>query len=466
MRTCVGVWLIAVCLGLAGCLHKSPKPGSNGPGPGPAPFPSGGSSGQGAVGFPDIPEPTGDALLAGQVRSDISSSTPSRIIIQVTDLETKTPAAPIDYEVNNPNGVFTITKLKAGRHYKLAVKAQDGDRILTALCFVKPPNPRVLIHLRPDTAAGPLPPGPEVPDKKRRKTEDKPAPDAPPTETKTQGTGGDNKNASSTGGSDGASAHPVPRPGELPGPDPSLIGLNPDRNANNGFIRAPMPPSEATLNIGNNWNRPPASSPIPEPPRRPEAPPPLAPGFEAPSTPSVPTIPTLATGPAEVPSCVMPNDRTIVNFALRDLDGRPWEFRSNRTGRLIVVCFWSVDCRYCPPRLEYLAKLERTYRRYGFQAIGIVGSGVPWTQEQIVRVQAKRAKCNARDMTTLLAGGGGRPCPVHEQFRIDSYPSLVVIEATPRGEGKILWRVPHSLPDPDTALGLYIQRWLNEHPAR
>ena len=169
MRTRVGVALVTVCLGLAGCSlfgkkqtaqNANPKPFLGSDAPAQRETPVATTSGG--------PLPGSSGLLAGQV-VDTSTGRPVKAFIEVKDLEDNVAkAAALDVETKE-DGYFTILGVKPGRHYKLIARAKEGGELASGTVFVIPPKPNLFIRINkqfttPNTP--PVPDAPNVPGKK------------------------------------------------------------------------------------------------------------------------------------------------------------------------------------------------------------------------------------------------------------------------------------------------------------
>jgi hypothetical protein len=122
-----------------------------------------------------------------------------------------------------------------------------------------------------------------------------------------------------------------------------------------------------------------------------------------------------------------------VNFSLNGLDGKPWEFRKDRKGKLVLLHFWS-----SAGGLEQLAQLrdwQAKYETFGLQVVGISYETGPFAQ-QTQAVLSARGRYTL-NYVTLLGGGGEGPCPVRTQFGADRLPELVLVGA----DGTIIARI-------------------------
>jgi thiol-disulfide isomerase/thioredoxin len=123
----------------------------------------------------------------------------------------------------------------------------------------------------------------------------------------------------------------------------------------------------------------------------------------------------------------------LVGFALYDLDGRVWEYRKQRRGKLMLIDFWSTSCVPCLQTLPYLRQLQDRYGSLGLEVAGIAYEDRGTLPEQARRVRgaAQQYKVNY----TLLLGGGA-DCPIKAQFGVRAYPTLLLVDQN----GWILWR--------------------------
>jgi thiol-disulfide isomerase/thioredoxin len=411
VRTSVAGFLVAVCLGLAGCGTTGKKqPQAD---PGPRPVPSGGVA---APVFPSgdrasAPASGGvDGILAGQVVDRYNRRQPGAKI-EIVDLqkEGKT-AAPIEYSSDN-QGYFVIQGLQPGRHYKLIARGKDGSREVIGTTFAAPPNARLSIYVSEDYTPAPAQPAGPKGDKS-------PGTADPPPKQKSD--------AGAEGGTPGTKTQADTGTGTAPS---SAIGGNPppepqprlDKMVDKGGFQS-APPS---VNI--NGPRGPGADPTPRHDSGPPAgslilPPTPAPGRSSSQLPF---------GPTPVPSCVLEGNR-LENFALSNLNGDPWEFRRDRRGRLVLLDFWYSTCGPCLHAIPHLSQLQRTYGPFGLEVVGIAyESGT--REEQVKNVMAIRGRYGINYVTLL---GGGPTCPVRKQFDVQRFPTTVLVD----DKGRILWR--------------------------
>jgi len=392
---CVG--LVIGVLALAGCNHfgkKSPTAATGGTNPPDATRPF--NPGNAPVASAE-PAPTANtSLLAGQVLGGFGSHPPLTYIqVKLAPEANQPAAAPIDVEASK-DGYFTIQGLQPGRHYQLIARAKDGDHRLAGVAYATPPNPRLVIRLSESFQNADTPPIP-------------PSPTWPGPST-----------ASGSATPQAAPAPPAPSWPTQPSTDP---------------IWTPVPRPAYNPYGGNLTPTPPASAGIGAPATKPPDPANIAQGAQAMNLSQPVKIPGPLPPPAVptvVPSCVLTGTQ-LVNFALNDLGGRPWEFRNQR-GRLTLIDFWETRCMPCQRAIPHLNILQQKYGNYGLTVVGIAyEEGTPEQQAQKVERVRGRLRIN---YTLLLGGGNGRPCPVQTQFAIRAFPTLVLIDDT----GRVLWR--------------------------
>lgn len=432
MRTVVGVALVTVCLGLAGCSLFGKKQTARNSNTNPKPFL--GAEKPAKTDTASLPKndggplPGANGFLAGRVVAEATQEPINRAYIRVIDPdEDKDKVAPLDVETV-PGGYFQISGLKVDRQYKLIARAEDGGELISGTVFSKPPQVTLMIKLdkrftNPSTP--PLPNAPKMPDKK------------PPA------SGGDPKDkeekkepAASIGRPEKLPDGNSPPRADLAAPTPaSGSGANPDSGnapnpaniADGGFRRIPQ---SQPVDIPS----PPAAWPPPVPPESQWE---KAPEERQPrTTPVVPRSPgsvRLPNLPTVVPSCGLYGNR-LDNFALNDLDGKTWEYKHDHRGRLMLLDFWYHNCGPCLQAIPHLVALQRQYGAYGLEVVGIACE-TGTVEEQRGNVLAIRGRYQI-NYKTLLSGGGPGHCPVMEQFQVAYFPLLVLIDT----DGTIVWR--------------------------
>jgi len=157
------------------------------------------------------------------------------------------------------------------------------------------------------------------------------------------------------------------------------------------------------------------------------------PKSEKPPTPMPSSEVLVRSIPTPVPSCRLQGNR-LENLALCDFDGKVWEYRRDRRGRLLLLDFWYHNCSPCLLDIPKLVALKSDFGPYGLEVVSIAcETGSLETQRQNVRAIRNRYQAN---YTMLLSGGGQGRCPVVEQFQVTYFPMLVLIDQ----DGTILWR--------------------------
>jgi hypothetical protein len=444
VRTVVGVGLLVLCPILIGCASTRDKrndsarrDGTSGP----RPF----------TGAPTTTQPTRaereaaaqvsySGVLAGYVRDNFNRPMGNGFIL-VVDLSDPSGKTKLDVAIDT-RGEFVIPRLTPGHNYKLIARVKDGSRLLAGAAQATPPKPNINIlvseeFVGPDTPPLPDPaalPGrtPEPPDKgkpKEKEKETKPAPAAgigtPRTEIPTPVVPGSNITP------------PVAPSGPV---DRTSIA-----DEDGGFHR--VKPEAPKVDIPNRKDvlPPPPSIPTPRPDER------ATPAPKARSDESSDAVPGTVT---PVPSCLLLGKK-LENFALNNLDGTPWEFKKDHKGRLVLLQFWSSTSPESLAGLSTLRELQGKYGTFGLQLIGIAYEQGAFA-EQVSSVRSARGRY-VINYVTLLGGGGQGPCPVRDQFVVETLPTLVLLGE----DGQIIWRASGAL-DADhlTELRLMITRRL------
>lgn len=441
--------IVMACLALlpGGCAQlgkrsegeRAPKSDSP-PAKAPAKFPGGGDSRPAPNSHKDpILDSTAGAtdsgvILAGRVR-DSFNHVPANIFVRWTCVDHGKESEPADVAVS-ADGYFTIAGLKRGAQYKLVGRAKQGDRVLAGISYTAAPNIRIVIRLSEDFANAAVPdvPGPPV----YQKPKSNPAPKSKEEPKKTAMMGPERPISSWT---------------PAPSKPPSIrIGIpRPETEQ----PAAPQPPARATPGHGGflpgiaDDGRPwPPTVDIPGPHRQVPAlplqirrPTPLTnPDIPAPPPIAVPPPPlappaslhTPGNASTRVPSCILVG-KHLVNFALYDLHGQAWEFRSQRRGKLVLLDFWGTHCKPCLASIPSLRQLHTSYSQTGLEIIGIACEGDDDRQEQAQRVTTF---CQRHQVPYRQLLGGGQRCPVRTDFGVQGIPTLVLLD----DHGWILWR--------------------------
>lgn len=409
-----------VCLTMPGCalFKKSDRPAAaaDGGGAAPAKFPGSNdpilnSSGKAQTAVPAT-APNGGAVLAGSVK-DGQRQPPPNTFIRLVSMDQK-DAQPIEVAVD-PQGCFTVLNLKPGGQYKLLARGKNGERMVAGVTYTAAPNVRVFIQMKEEFAHGEIPDLPASPAYQGERKQG----DAGKTSSMGQGP------AALVGGSRQHPAHD-PRPSgeaELPSVNvPMPTSANPPAWNPGSGGQQDLPPilsippqkrAQPTLQI-------PDTKPAPPPQKEP---------FRAAPFPPDPLLESA--GQARVPSCVLVG-KQLVNFALLDAHGEPWEFRSSRKGKLVLLDFWRTDCMPCLQSIPDLRTLHHKHGRNGLEIIGVANETGGSYQEQAMRVQSV---CQRQQVPYKQLIAGGVQCPLRTQLGVQGLPTLVLLDAN----GWILW---------------------------
>jgi thiol-disulfide isomerase/thioredoxin len=388
-----------------------------------------------------------NGILAGQV-IDSFNRKPPPTVIQIVSLDAKDAgAAPITVKLDpvnaDQNGYFTIQNLQPGRQYQLIARAADGTKKLAGVTWATPPNPRVTIRISEDFAGKDIPEG--GPPKRRAGSNQRtlPKPDDKSKDPAASiGTpiapGSFNSEENGTG---------TPSSGSVaPG---GGAGLGAPQASDGGASPPPIQTSHPESMVDKDRKEV-ASDRTPRPAWIPGGPDPRG-------LPSQVSAPVMSAASAPVPSCSL-TGRTLYNFALNDIEGKPWEFRKDRKGRLVLIDFWGTWCIPCQQAIPHLKDLQWRYGQFGLEVIGIAyEEGTPAQQALKVKRVAARLQTNYR---LLLGSRYDSDCPVRKQFEVRKYPSLFLLDE----KGQIVWQSREGLgPRELQELEFEIQRRLNVH---
>lgn len=438
-----GLWLTS--LSLTGCsLFKKnakeqdralPPPAARAGGKEPARFPGSDPIKDGIPGPSAADSADVGGLLAGTV-FDAYNNHPKDVFVRYVDLdENKQEEAPIDVAVS-PEGHFTIHGVKPNHHYKLIARAKDGSRMLAGVTYTKAPNIRVHIVIREDSNTSGLPPVPGAPVYTPKSQESgvknkEPGNKAPEPEKSDKGDKEEAKKTSQGGFAPGGWGPVSPANATSVGGNIPELPTQP--------IQVSNPPPEPSRQPGFVNNDSPAWPPILDTtPRKNAAVAPrpsgdgwgAVPGVVA-QAPVKAVVAPLAS-PTRVPSCVLVGKK-LVNLALYDLNHHPWEFKTDRKGKLVLLDFWGTMCIPCKQAIPHLRILQSQFGSAGLEVVGIAYEAGNNFEEQArgVTAVAQRLQINYR----LLMGGGSQ-CPVQSSFNIRAIPTLVLIDEN----GYIIWR--------------------------
>lgn len=424
-RWLIGVSLSVVLVGCVGSGQKAP-PGSL-PGPGstapPPAWPPGGQARPSGMAPPpgsgltktSAQAEAASGLLAGQVLDRLNRR-PAGAAIQVVDLQEvpgNNTGARIEVSADS-KGYFIIQGLKPGRSYQLIARQKDGTRLFSGTVVARPPDPRLTIFVAEDLAGSetPLPPEPTVlpnkntPAKPPAAALQSPEPAAAITAPATP------MPAPVTNEVVPAPIAPLPAAPPAPASAPLVQPMSPPAQpaSTNSAIK---PERIASATSGLASAAPTLSIP--------------SPGSGRSNGPSL-DIPETTVAP---PACVLVGNR-LESLVLRDMDGRPWDFKKDRRGKVVLLDFWYSTCRPCLNSIPDLVKLQGMYEPFGLQVVGLAYESGAF-DEQVRKVRATQSRLRVNYISLL---GGGDNCPVRQQFDVQSFPSLVLVDE----QGRILWR--------------------------
>ncbi len=346
----------------------------------------------------------------------------SNAFIQVTDLSDPTGKTTLDMAADN-QGQFTIPRLTPGHTYKLIARVKDGTRLLAGATQAIPPNPRINIRVSEEFVDKDTPPIPapigvptRPPEPVEREKETKPSP------------------AAGLGTPRPTTDDPAPVSPGTPTVPPVVVPRNPTDRTNvaeeerGGFRRGRLDaPPVSVPGVPETGDKIPPPPVIPAP-REEEKPQPKPEGNPKPVSDAVPNTPT------PVPSCLFVAKR-LENFALFDLEGKPWEFRKDHKGRLVLLHFWSSTSPECLAGLKDLRDVQVKYDAFGLQVVSIAYEQGSW-EEQVRNVRSARNRYSLFKFVTLLGGSTEGGCPVRNKCNVDQLPTLILLGE----DGSIVWR--------------------------
>ena len=422
VRRVVGVALATICLTLAGCSLFGKKQAAHTNNSNPKPFL--GKETPAKTETTSLPRstegplPNANGMLAGRVIVE-ATGRPIKADILIKPLERENEKTAELHVWTDESGYFTIPKLKVGDGYLLVVRADEHGELISKTVYAQPPQLTLYIPLDKRFT---LPSTPKLPDMPKLPSGKK---DTPATESSREGAPSATLEAPIP--PDRPDAPAAPNAGGSAPADTTNIAEGEFHRINPSAPQPANIPSPPPISVEPKWES------VPEP-ASPSKPRPLG-------SVSLPNVPT------PVPSCGLYANR-LDNFALHDLNGKAWEYKRDRRGRLTLIDFWFSTCGACLNSVPRLNELQNDYGQYGLQVIGIAcETGTPEQQ----RLKASQVRIRYRmNYLTLLSGGGPEQCPVVNSFQVTSYPTLILIDA----KGTILWRSPREGMDNNAHLGL------------
>jgi thiol-disulfide isomerase/thioredoxin len=289
----------------------------------------------------------------------------------------------------------------------LTARAKEGNRMLAGAHYVTAPDTRIVIVLRASLANADTPPLPPPPAYVPKQEEPKKSTSRPMERPALANGPGWNPPAQSpasigtprplTPVHDLPAPVSVPTPPTKPAPAVPAGGWVPGIAANE---TAGLP----HVSIPNPLDQPPVQ---------------VKPPVPLPAPPVIGMVPTST----RVPSCVLVG-RHLINFALYDLNHQPWEFKTQRHGKLALLDFWGSWCVPCKRTIPHLVNLQSQYGTAGLEVIGVA-----YERDGSFEEKAKRVgnACQANRINYRVLLGGEGDCPVRASFRINAIPTLILV---------------------------------------
>jgi len=416
VRVLACLLLTSFGLGLTGCNSFGKKPQSAPDQPASRPYAGATSAAPegGRIQYGDRSTSAGvNGVLAGRVL-DSYDHVPPPTFIRVVRGDNRGPKGEPMEVATDAQGFFMIRDLQPGQHYQLIARTRDGGPRMAGTTWATPPNPRVLIYISSDLATPNTPPAPGPPAIPGPRSQGGPSRDS-----STPNAGSDSSqdasrepskpSASSIPQQGGAELGPPVRVDGNQGQAEPRMEIRPQDTARTepSYVGGPLPAQINPQSGGNQAG--------------------TGPGYADSVAGSLPSVAT------RVPSCVL-TGRQLDNFALYDLDGQTWEYRSSRRGKIVLLDFWGTWCLPCRDAITHLRILQGNYGRFGLEVIGIDYETTGTPQQQVRRVQNVRDRMNVN--YRILFGGDIYNCPVKTQFGVRNFPTLILLDENSR----IAWR--------------------------
>lgn len=146
-------------------------------------------------------------------------------------------------------------------------------------------------------------------------------------------------------------------------------------------------------------------------------------------------------GAAEAPSeCrIDPRTNLLVDFQLPGLDGQAVRFR-DLDADLVLLDFWGTWCDPCMKSIPHLVDLQKRYGPEKLRVVGVACEQLPATKRRAaVAAVAERLGIN---YPVLLSSKDG-DCPVQGDFRVQFYPTMILLNRN----GKVLTKIQGATQD-------------------
>ncbi len=125
--------------------------------------------------------------------------------------------------------------------------------------------------------------------------------------------------------------------------------------------------------------------------------------------------------------------RSGAEFTLIDPAGGQRKFPAGRRDELVLLDFMTTTCAPCKKAIPTLTGLQDKYGRHGLEVVGVVCDEEPISERKALAASYRRAQ---RLNYPLYVEPGGEPGAIRERFRVEVYPTLVLLD----GAGEVLWR--------------------------
>jgi thiol-disulfide isomerase/thioredoxin len=117
-------------------------------------------------------------------------------------------------------------------------------------------------------------------------------------------------------------------------------------------------------------------------------------------------------------------------FAVKDLEGKPYDFGAEKTRRAHLLVFWSIFCEPCREEMPVIEKLADEHRAGDLEVLAVNMDGEPFLDG--IRGFVKQYKYSVRILLDELSG---EQFKIADPYQVAGTPVLYLVDA----KGQVYW---------------------------